>query len=251
MMLNPMTEKPFLILTLRRTGGTSLMSFLTRISAFPSVQHEPLNPERLWGGTTRDFIQSRDFGALATGLTSRMAPRPNIKHCVELVPPAVTRALVEAAAARDYGIFVLTRADEAARQFSLAVAVATGAWGPREAAKAYPEIQAGALVPKPLDAAGLARRARLDAAALGQTLALLRNRRLAHDWLVFEELYKGETPVQDQARRLAAGLGIAVGPDDPRLAAFAERDGQGTAAIEPWLAGVAEFRAALAAEFVS
>ena len=250
-MPTPMTEKPFLILTLRRTGGTSLMTFLTRVSAFPLVEHEPFNPGRCWHDLARDFAATRDAGALAAGLAGQMAARPNIKHCVELVSPAVTRALVEAAAARDYGIFVLTRADEAARQFSLAVAVATGAWGPREAAKAYPEIQAGALVPKPLDATGLARRARLDAAALGQTLALLRNRRIAHDWLVFEELYKGETPVQHQARRLAASLGITVGPDDPRLAAFARREGQGTAAIEPWLAGVAEFRAALAAEFVS
>ena len=238
--------RPFLILTLRRTGGTSLMSFLGRCSAFPTVQHEPLNRDRLWGAVTRDFAATGDATTMTAALGTLLEPRPNIKHCIEIVPPEITRALIEQAAARDYAIFVQTRRDEAGRIASLLIALSTGAWGPEQAAKVYPQILDGSRKARPVELAKLPGLVRKDAAALGQTLVMLRNRGLTPDWLVFEELYKGATPVADQARALAAGLGMEVPADDPRLEAFAARGAQGSDRIEPLVPGMAEARSRLA-----
>lgn len=243
--VSAMTERPYLILTLRRTGGTSFMSFLNAVSAFPSVEHEPFNPDRIWGAVTRDFRKSGDAKAMQAAVTACVAPRPNIKHCIEIMPPALTRALIEACVAQGYAFLLLTRRDEASRLRSLFLALATGVWGPPQAAKIYPRIKAGEIVPKPVQAEEVRRRHAADATALGQTLVLLRNRQIAWDWLVFEELYAPDGQVAERARAVAAGLGITVAADDPRLQAFAERDGQGSSAIEPFVPGFAAIRALL------
>ena len=56
-------EKPWIIMALRRTGGTSLTRFLSRVSAFPSLEPEPFNKYRMLGGITQAF---RDTGDVAT-----------------------------------------------------------------------------------------------------------------------------------------------------------------------------------------
>lgn len=226
-----MTERPYLILTLRRTGGTSLMGFLQKVSAFPGVQHEPLNRDRAWGRLTEAFRESGDVAALERGLADRLEARPNIKHCFEIVPAAVTRALIEACAARGHAVLLLTRRDEASRLRSLFLAQATGAWGPQQAAGIYPRVLAGEVALAPVKLEAVRRRAAQDAAALGLVLRLLRHRRIAHDWLLFEEIYARDGRTAERARAVAAGLGIAVAPDDARLAAFASPSGQGSAEI--------------------
>ena len=238
--------RPHLILTLRRTGGTSLAGFLGRVSSFPGVQHEPFNPDRIWGETTRAFRESGDREALEAAVAARLGERPNIKHCIEVVPFALTCALVTVAAAHDYRLFVLTRRDEARRIASLELARATGAWGARQAAAIYPEIRAGRRQPRPIDPEVARRRMGQDAAALGRVLALLRHRGLDWQWLVFEELYRGETPIETQARRLAADLGVKVGPDDPRLEMFAQGSGQGSETIAAHVPGYDALKAMLA-----
>jgi hypothetical protein len=250
-------ERPYLILTLRRTGGTSFMAFLAAVSAFPSVQHEPFNPDRIWGAVAQDFRRTGDGAAMRAAVAACLEARPNIKHCVEIVPAALTRALIEAAAAQGYAFILLTRRDEAGRLRSLFLAQATGAWGPAQAAERYPRIRSGEIVPDPVRADVVQRRVATDATALGQVLVVLRNRRLSWDWVVFEELYAPGTPgpggdgdpepggIAGRARALAARLGIAVGPDDPRLRAFAERPGQDSAAIEPFVPGFDRIRALL------
>jgi hypothetical protein len=244
--LQTMTERPYLILTLRRTGGTSFMSFLSAVSAFPSVQHEPFNPDRIWGAVTRDFRKSGNAAAMQAAVAACVTGRPNIKHCIEIMPAALTRALIEACAAQGYAFLLLTRRDEASRLRSLFLAEATGAWGPLQAAKVYPRIQAGEIVPGPVPAEDVPRRVAADAAALGQVLAVLRNRQIAPDWLVFEELYAPDGRVADRARAIAAGLGITVAADDDRLQVLAESQGQGSSAIEPFVPGFDRIRALLA-----
>ena len=243
-----MSEHPYLILTLRRTGGTSLARFLNRVSPFPGVQHEPFNLERVWGATTRAFRESGDRDALEAAVTARLESRPNIKHCIEIVPFALTRALIEAAQAHDYRLFVLTRRNEARRIASLELARATGAWGPRQAATIYPEIRAGRRSPRPIDPEAARRRMGHDAAALGRVLAHLRHRSLDWHWLVFEELYHGEDTVEVQARRLAAELGVEVSSDDPRLEAFTQRREQGSESIAAYVPGHDTLEAMLARE---
>lgn len=226
-----MAERPHLILTLRRTGGTSLMSFLARVSSFPGLQHEPFNPDRVWGRLTRDFRRSGDVAALERGLAERLEPRPNIKHCFEFLPHPVTRALIEACAARDYAVFLLTRRDEARRLRSLFLAEATGVWGPDEAEGVYPRVLSGEMTLPPVDLRAVRGRAAQDAAALGMVLRFLRHRRIPHDWLLFEEIYADDGETRTRARAIAASFGVTVAADDARLDAFVGQSGQDSAAV--------------------
>lgn len=240
-----LSQRPHLILTLRRTGGTALMTFLDTVSAFPPLQHEPFNPDRVWGDLTRAFVATGDGAALAAGLAARLEGRPNIKHCFEIVDLRITLALVEACAARGYAIFLLTRRDEAGRLRSLFLAHATGAWGAEAAAGVYPRIRAGKAALEPLDLRAVRQRHATDASALGVVLRLLRHRAIAHDWLVFEEIYAPGDPSggdrAGRARALAARIGAQLPPDDPRLRRFAEDPGQGSAAMVPFLPNARAF----------
>lgn len=237
-----MTVKPYIIFTQRRTGGTSLMSFMDAISSFPSLQHEPLNKDRVWGEITRNFIATRNEAQMVADLGAQLQSRPNIKHCVELCPEAITRALIEATAALGYQAIVLTRKDEIGRQISLALALATDAWGPEQAALIYPQIRSGKIKPAPILKADVLRLVTHDAAALARTLIQLRNRAVPNEWLIFEELYKGKVPIEIHARRIAALLGIDIAADDPRLAKFAKRTGQDSQGIEDCFPIIAELR---------
>lgn len=235
-------QYPYLILTLRRTGGTSLTGFLSKVSDFPTIEHEPFNRDRKLGQITRSYERHLDPDRLRAEIDAALAARPNLKHCVEVVPMAVTRALLEACRDKGYRFLVLTRRDEVSRMVSLALAVATGVWGPKQADKVYPRILSGKHKPQAVDLAAARKMLVRSASAMGQTLTLLRNRGLAYRWLVFEELYKGDEPVRDQARDIAAHLGIAVAEDDPRLEIFAARQGQNSAQIEPFVPGTEALR---------
>lgn len=238
-------ERPYLILTLRRTGGTSLMSFLAQVSAFDGVQHEPFNPDRIWGPLVADYLASGDAVALRAAIAAELESRPNIKHCFEVVPTEVTLALIEECRDRDYGFLVLTRRDEASRLRSLFLAQATGAWGSGDARRIYPEILSGARKVAPIPVETVQRQTLADAASFGRTMLLLRNRRIPHDWVLFEELYQDDGGIRDRARAIATGFGIPVGPNDKRLNAFARQSGQGSGAIEGAVPGFAEVRALL------
>ncbi len=221
-----MNEKPWLILTLRRTGGTSLTSFLSQISTFPSIEHEPFNVDRSLGGITRAFQADEDVPAMEAAIAEALEERPNIKHCVEIIPLELTRTLIDAALERGYHFMVLTRRDEARRLASLFLAQSTGAWGPTAAAKIYPKVISGELSPTPIELKHIQNRVRTDFYSIGRSLSLLRNRQINYDWLLFEELYFGDTSIEQQAVDIAARLGIDVAPDDDRLANFSSGGGQ-------------------------
>ncbi len=227
-----MVEKPWLILTLRRTGGTSLTGFLAKVSRFRTIEHEPFNRDRRLAHVTA-LCRDQDPKPLMQGMCDALRDRPNIKHCFEFLPIALTMALITQADRQGYGIMLLTRRDEAKRQLSLAVAMATGAWGPDAAARIYPAIEAGEITPPGIDLGALKARVRQDYSALGQVLALLRARRIAHDWLLFEELYNRPEALPDTLLAIASGLGVQVAPDDPRLEGLAGQRGQDSARIAP------------------
>jgi hypothetical protein len=226
-----MPEKPWIILTLRRTGGTELTTALANLSSFQTIEHEPFNPERKLGAVTQDYIDHADAGRLHDLIAAALAQTPNIKHCIEVVPMAVTRALIDVTQAKGYHVIVLTRRNEARRIASLLLAQATGAWGARAAEQIYPKIMAGLQSAQPIDLDRLPHRVNVDFAALGQTLTLLRNRAIAWDWQVFEDIYLGPRPFAQALTTIAAGAGIVVGPDDPRLQVLAATKGQNSAMI--------------------
>lgn len=235
-----MAERPWLILTLRRTGGTSLTAFLTRISGFATLEHEPFNRDRQLGAITRDFVASDDREALRRDIAAALQDRPNIKHCIEVVHFAITEELIDACTARDYRILVLTRRDEARRLLSLALAQATGAWGPEQAQKVYPAIRQGTIRPRPIDLDRLRHRADEDRRLLARLHRDLARRDIAHRQAWFEDLYRGTTPLTEQGRALAHWLGIPLDPDAPDLRHLASGRGQGSDDIAGFVPGYAE-----------
>ncbi|SUZ30571.1 hypothetical protein ROE7235_00295 [Roseibaca ekhonensis] len=235
-----MHEKPWIILTLRRTGGTELTTALAKLSAFRTIEHEPFNAERKLGAITQAFDAHGDTARLRADIDAALTDTPNIKHCIEVLPMAVTRELIDAGQARGYHMIVLTRRNEAKRIGSLLLAQATGAWGASEAADVYPKIIAGSHQPHPIDLARLPHRVHVDFAALGQTLTLLRNRAMQWDWQVFEDIYRPDGSAATQVIAIAARAGIAAQPDDPRLQVFAKSKGQNSADIADYVPNYAE-----------
>lgn len=228
-----MAERPWLILTLRRTGGTSLTGFLAKISGFRTIQHEPFNTDRRLAHVTALARPGIDRDRLVQAMRAALQDRPNIKHCFEFLPPALTEVLIAEAARRDYHVVLLTRRDEGKRQLSLCLAMATGAWGPDQAAQIYPQIMAGNVKPQPIDLAALKSRIHQDYAALGRVLAQLRAGQIGHDWLLFEELYAHPEKLPEKLIEIAASLGVKIPPDDPRLPGLAQTGGQNSGQIAP------------------
>ncbi|MTH80097.1 hypothetical protein [Paracoccus aestuariivivens] len=232
---NVANERPWLILTLRRTGGTSLTTFLSTISTFPRIEHEPFNSERIFGGITRAFQETSDIERMTAEVRTALERRPNIKHCVEVVPLEITRAIIDTCHALGYHFIVLTRRDESRRLGSLLLAQATGAWGPKEAKEIYPQIISGAVKPAPIPLDKVRGRVTQDYYSIGRTLSLLRNRRIDPSWYLFEELYFGDESIATQARTIAANLGVDISMDDPRLQAFAQNESQRSSSIGPYI----------------
>ena len=56
--------RPFIIWTLRRTGGTNLATRLMALSQYPKLEHEPFNPDRVHGHVTRNWVEHCDGYAL-------------------------------------------------------------------------------------------------------------------------------------------------------------------------------------------
>lgn len=121
---------PFIIWTLQRTGGTNLTQRLVDRSDLTCVQHEPFNPGRLYGHITEQWIASNDESALVKEIQEIAAQRVLIKHCVEIVPWAISCALANAAVGLGYQHLFLYRKNARDRLLSLHFARETGVWGP-------------------------------------------------------------------------------------------------------------------------
>lgn len=142
---------PFVIWTMRRTGGTTFTSLLTTLSDHPGTQHEPFNPDRKFGHVTQGWIDTKDPAQLMDGLDKVLADRPLIKHCYELMPEMINLALIKATSERGYRHIVLDREAEVDRIISLELAKVTGAWGADAAAEIYADIANGAKTLDPID----------------------------------------------------------------------------------------------------
>lgn len=239
-------ERPFIIYTLRRTGGTSLTAFMSRISSFPTVEHEPFNKDRRWSAFTLAVERGEmKPDTLRARLHEILSDRPNIKHAVEVVPIAIARALIGVCAELGYAQFVLHRRVEKDRLMSLFMAQATGAWGPKDAARLYPLLRSGEVSPNPIDLARVGERVRMDAAALGETLMTLRGRGVDFGWLLFEEIYTSPAATVQAALAIAARMGLDLTGTDDRLSVFSASSGQGTAEAMTLVPQSAEVKALL------
>ncbi|MGR3623942.1 hypothetical protein [Pseudophaeobacter sp.] len=227
--------RPTLTITLRRTGGTSLQSFLSQVSPFRSVEHEPFNPDRIWGPIVKAFQESGDEQALEASIDALLKEEVNIKHCIEVIPLDVTRVLIERAKAHNYYFIVLSRKNTTRRLRSLFLAKATGAWSPEQEQERYPAIMSGETQAESLDIQKVRKQVWHDFYVLGQTLAMLRYRKIDYNWVVFEEIYKGELPVSVYAANLAGLIGIDVSNEQDNLRRLNEKGQQSSGGIEAYV----------------
>lgn len=128
-------EKPLLIWTLQRTGGTNLSNFLNRKSAQQKLQDEPFNGRRECGYLTKNFKETKDQAALLAGMREVCSEQRNIKHCVERVPWAISDALISASIETGYLHMFLYRQNPFGRLLSMEYAERTRSWGPSKVLK--------------------------------------------------------------------------------------------------------------------
>lgn len=146
-------QRPFIIWTLQRTGGTNLTNRLILRAKFPRPEHEPFNRRREFGRVTQNWDVHGDRTRLTSDLAEICSEEPCIKHCVEQVPWAVSEELARVSMRRDYHHLFLYRRNALQRLLSVEYARRTGAWGRgkakrvREDEKAFEEpLDVGAII---------------------------------------------------------------------------------------------------------
>lgn len=122
-------ERPFIIWTLRRCGGTNLGEALFKASKYNAIQHEPFNGDRLYGEVTKAWIEHKDLDKLYKSIECILEERPLIKHCFEIIPDEINQALLELSCKFGYKHIFLYREYPTDRLLSLNYAQVTGVWG--------------------------------------------------------------------------------------------------------------------------
>ena len=124
---------PFIIWTFRRTGGTNLGSKLFSSSPFKGVEHEPFNNDRIYGNVIKNWHQKKDLDELYQRVDTILAQKPLIKHCLEIMPPALNMAIAAVSHKYGYKHLFLYREYPKDRMLSLNYALKTNIWGKKQA----------------------------------------------------------------------------------------------------------------------
>lgn len=225
---------PYVIWTMRRTGGTTLAGLLNGLSEHPGVQHEPFNAERVFGHVSQAFLENGDLEQLRSDLMDCLAPRPVIKHCYELTSEAFNRVFLEVTTQLGYRHIVLDRRSEVDRIVSLELAHLTGAWGGEGAKKIYPAIEAGEVILKPINLKRALNQMELCHTRRQQLAQITAATDPAPFVVYFEDVYTDPQEGRALIERLLAFLGIR--PEDHadytrRINDALLRRGQNTARI--------------------
>lgn len=210
-----MTEKPWLIVTFRRSGGTTLSSLLYSFSSYRGLDDEAFNPDRELGHIMRNFDSSGDMPALEAAVADALEDTPTLKHCIDTVPIEVTKTIVLEAQKRGYHIIVLTRRNEARRLASLFLAQATEIWGPEEAADGYQKIRSGEITPFPIDLESVEKRVRYDKQNQHRLSTFLKDHQIEHQHICFEDLFADETSFEQTVQAIIQKLNIPKHIVDP------------------------------------
>lgn len=200
---------PYVIWTMRRTGGTTLASLLATLSEHPGIQHEPFNSDRKFGHIAAEFARNGDEVQLRAALHDCLENSPVIKHCYELMSQAFNTVFMDVTTALGYRHIVLDRRNETDRIVSLELAHLTGAWGGEAAQKIYPDIEAGVITLEPLDTTRALREMRLcntRRKELAQAMAALNG--VTPFVVYFEDVYSDPQEGRALVARVLAFLDI-------------------------------------------
>ncbi len=122
-------ERPFIIWTLRRTGGTNLANALFGASSYKNAYHEPFNIDRKFNFVQNNWKASQDPEQLLLDVQQAFTGLPLIKHCLEVCPMPVNMAIMAEAARKGYKHLFLYREGAQERLLSLNFAQLTNVWG--------------------------------------------------------------------------------------------------------------------------
>ena len=241
---------PFLIWTMRRTGGTTLASLVMEMSEHIATEHEPFNIDRKFGWVSKAWQQDKDKAALEANIDAFLQPGRKVKHCYEIVPQPVNAALMQLAGRYDYRHVILDRDSEVDRILSLELAKLTGAWGKDDAQRNYLAIERGEVTLPPLD---------IPAALHHLQLCRKQRKQLAQDLaglgitpfvVTFEQVYSDFDAGRERVLALLAHLGIdpAAFPDfEERVSEAILSKGQNSARISRFVPNLEEAQARLQA----
>jgi hypothetical protein len=123
-----------IIWTFRRTGGTNLTSSIMKSLGGKTVEHEPFNVDRVYGGITAEWLEKRDVGKLKSSLKKILSQKISFKHCLEIIPMEINFLIATLSIEYGYKHLFLFRENAADRLLSLNYALKTGVWGSKQKA---------------------------------------------------------------------------------------------------------------------
>jgi len=229
---SPTTQEdpaPFIIWTFRRTGGTHLAQALFDRALFDDLQHEPFNPDRVYGGVSRHWMEHEDESALRDALTQVCGQKWLMKHCVEMAPQELNRVLSEVSTRAGYRHVFLYRRNPLDRLLSLEFAQRSGAWGKDQVPQARMD---DAIFSEPLPVEEMREHEVACREAAREVYTQLRGLGHRPVLLAFEDLFlAGDMKrTRQQLHAVLAALGLSRGEaeDDAFVARVLTNGDQGT-----------------------
>lgn len=207
----PGQDRPFIIWTLQRTGGTNLTKHLAKRTPFKPIHEEPFNKPRIYGEISKAWLAGRDAEALRAAVAGVVAKNECIKHCIEMAPLEVGRALAELSTAAGWRHMFLYRRAPLGRILSKEYASRTKVWGPSHIDKAENDAEAFAA---PLDVEQLLKEEIRNIDWLNRIWRQLRKQKAAMTSIAYEDLYGSDAGLA--ARTLETtlqALGLARGAE--------------------------------------
>jgi LPS sulfotransferase NodH len=203
-------RNPAIVWTMQRTGGTNLANFLQSLTEF-RMQHEPFNRPRIYGEITKAWEKTADRDALQASVGDVLAKGESIKHCVEMVPWAISASIVEASVNSGHRHIFLVRESSLQRLLSMEFASRTKIWGPER--RNQIEIEA-AVFATPLDVPRLVRHEAMGISRLNKFWELLKTRGMEPIAASFESLYEADpAEASDRLSAILAALGLETSPE--------------------------------------
>jgi hypothetical protein len=176
---------PFLIWTMRRTGGTSLASLFVALSGTCKAEHEPFNRDRAFGWVDAEFEANNDREQLGKNFEKALAHGPPFKHCYELFRSEFNSQLLAHTLTVPYNHLLLVREDECGRVLSLFLAFQTGEW--KKPTQAQTEVPLA-----DFDIAAMVEHHEHCLLRTREVIATLEAAKAPHRIAFFEDLYCGE-----------------------------------------------------------
>jgi len=240
------TTTPFIIWTLQRTGGTNLAQRLFERSNLPGTQHEPFNISRTFGHITEQWNKDNDKQKLDTAVHEIVNKNVLIKHCVEMVPWAVTEALIDAATEAGYKHLFLYRRNVLDRLLSLQFAKLSGIWGPDIAAK---NVLNEKIFAEPLPIKSLVQHEKKCIQILTKTWTHLKKQKVEPLAVAFEDIYQSDDPTlpQNEIQSVLESLGLSFNQESDQdfVATVVGKGDQGTRRKYHAFAGINQLEEAL------